>query len=92
MIIVLGVAFKLHVVTLSTITLSILPACLRIFTLKSDNILFVGFLLCQIQLAEHEHELIEMNSNSDKLQQSYNELQEFKIVLQKVFFSLDIFW
>ncbi|KAG4955660.1 hypothetical protein JHK82_041374 [Glycine max] len=37
----------------------------------------------EIQLAEHEHELIEMNSNSDKLQQSYNELQEFKIVLQK---------
>ncbi|XLR58186.1 hypothetical protein S83_008858 [Arachis hypogaea] len=38
----------------------------------------------EIQLAEHEHELIEMNSNSDKLRQSYNELLEFKIVLQKV--------
>ncbi|QCE09301.1 V-type proton ATPase subunit a1 isoform X1 [Vigna unguiculata] len=37
----------------------------------------------EIQLAEHEHELIEMNSNSDKLRQSYNELLEFKIVLQK---------
>ncbi|CAM8964067.1 unnamed protein product [Rhodiola kirilowii] len=37
----------------------------------------------EIQLAEHEHELTEMNSNSEKLQQSYNELLEFKLVLQK---------
>ncbi|KAF3644304.1 V-type proton ATPase subunit a1 [Capsicum annuum] len=37
----------------------------------------------EIQLAEHEHELIEMNSNSEKLRQSYNELLEFKLVLQK---------
>ncbi|KAF2321876.1 hypothetical protein GH714_003305 [Hevea brasiliensis] len=37
----------------------------------------------EIQLGEHEHELIEMNSNSEKLQQSYNELLEFKMVLQK---------
>ncbi|KAI9076162.1 hypothetical protein K1719_041860 [Acacia pycnantha] len=37
----------------------------------------------ELQLAEHEHELNEMNSNSEKLQQTYNELLEFKIVLQK---------
>ncbi|KAH7560970.1 hypothetical protein JRO89_XS10G0152400 [Xanthoceras sorbifolium] len=37
----------------------------------------------EMQLAEHEHELIEMNSNSGKLQQTYNELLEFKMVLQK---------
>ncbi|KAK7341775.1 hypothetical protein VNO80_24714 [Phaseolus coccineus] len=37
----------------------------------------------EIQLAEHEHELIEMNSNSEKLRKSYNELLEFKIVLEK---------
>ncbi|XP_004505946.1 V-type proton ATPase subunit a1-like [Cicer arietinum] len=37
----------------------------------------------ETQLAEHEHEIIEMNSNSEKLQQAYNELLEFKIVLQK---------
>ncbi|KAJ4725963.1 V-type proton ATPase subunit a [Melia azedarach] len=37
----------------------------------------------EIQLAEHEHELIEMNSNSEKLQQTYNELLEFRMVLQK---------
>ncbi|KAF7805546.1 V-type proton ATPase subunit a1 [Senna tora] len=37
----------------------------------------------EIQLAEHEHELNEMNSNGEKLRQSYNELLEFKIVLQK---------
>ncbi|XVF47095.1 hypothetical protein PTKIN_Ptkin03bG0081800 [Pterospermum kingtungense] len=37
----------------------------------------------ELQLAEHEHELIEMNSNSEKLRQTYNELLEFKIVLQK---------
>nr|GME03539.1 V-type proton ATPase subunit A1-like [Ipomoea batatas] len=38
----------------------------------------------EVQLAEHEHELIEMNANSEKLQKSYNELLEFKMVLQKV--------
>lgn len=37
----------------------------------------------EVQLAEHEHELIEMNSNTEKLQQTYNELLEFKMVLQK---------
>ncbi|XP_044506444.1 V-type proton ATPase subunit a1-like isoform X1 [Mangifera indica] len=37
----------------------------------------------EMQLAEHEHELIEMNSNSEKLRQTYNELLEFKMVLQK---------
>ncbi|XP_042042171.1 V-type proton ATPase subunit a1-like [Salvia splendens] len=34
-------------------------------------------------LAEHEHELIEMNHNCEKLQKTYNELLEFKMVLQK---------
>ncbi|CBI16252.3 hypothetical protein VitviT2T_008024 [Vitis vinifera] len=37
----------------------------------------------EIQLSEHEHELLEMNSNSEKLRQTYNELLEFKMVLQK---------
>ncbi|KAH6810433.1 vacuolar proton ATPase A1 [Perilla frutescens var. frutescens] len=37
----------------------------------------------EARLAEHEHELIEMNHNSEKLQQTYNELLEFKMVLQK---------
>ncbi|KAL6967357.1 V-type proton ATPase subunit a1 [Sarracenia purpurea var. burkii] len=37
----------------------------------------------EIQLAEHEVELIEMNHNSEKLRQTYNELLEFKMVLQK---------
>ncbi|THG11028.1 hypothetical protein TEA_023359 [Camellia sinensis var. sinensis] len=37
----------------------------------------------EIQLAEHEHELMEMNHNSEKLRQTYNELLEFKMVLQK---------
>ncbi|XWS73752.1 hypothetical protein CRYUN_Cryun02cG0155500 [Craigia yunnanensis] len=37
----------------------------------------------EIQLAEHEHELIEMNSNSEKLRQTYNELLEFKMVFAK---------
>ncbi|CAL9234689.1 unnamed protein product [Arabidopsis halleri] len=35
------------------------------------------------QLADHEHEVLEMNSNSEKLRQTYNELLEFKIVLEK---------
>ncbi|KAI5666140.1 hypothetical protein M9H77_15993 [Catharanthus roseus] len=37
----------------------------------------------EVQLGEHEHELIEMNSNGEKLRQTYNELLEFKMVLQK---------
>ncbi|WOG86955.1 hypothetical protein DCAR_0206174 [Daucus carota subsp. sativus] len=37
----------------------------------------------EIQLAEHEHELNEMNSNSEKLQHTFNELVEFKMVLEK---------
>ncbi|KAL8516107.1 hypothetical protein ACS0TY_014691 [Phlomoides rotata] len=37
----------------------------------------------ETRLAEHEHELIEMNNNSEKLQQTHNELLEFKMVLQK---------
>ncbi|KAG6681695.1 hypothetical protein I3843_13G091400 [Carya illinoinensis] len=35
------------------------------------------------QLAEHENELMEMNANGEKLRLSYNELLEFKLVLQK---------
>lgn len=37
----------------------------------------------EVQLGEHEHELIEMNSNTEKLLHTYNELLEFKMVLQK---------
>nr|CAB3474728.1 unnamed protein product [Digitaria exilis] len=37
----------------------------------------------EVRLGEHEHELLEMNTNSDKLQQTYNELLEFKLVLTK---------
>ncbi|KAG1337986.1 V-type proton ATPase subunit a1 [Cocos nucifera] len=37
----------------------------------------------EVRLAEHEAELLEMNMNSDKLQQAYNELLEFKLVLLK---------
>ncbi|KAF3791363.1 V-type proton ATPase subunit a1 [Nymphaea thermarum] len=37
----------------------------------------------EVQLAEHETELLEINANSEKLHQTYNELLEFKIVLQK---------
>ncbi|XP_077239576.1 vacuolar proton ATPase A1 isoform X2 [Tasmannia lanceolata] len=37
----------------------------------------------EIQLAEHETELLETNANSEKLRQTYNELLEFKLVLLK---------
>ncbi|PKA60270.1 Vacuolar proton ATPase a1 [Apostasia shenzhenica] len=37
----------------------------------------------EVQLGEHESELLEMNTNSEKLQQTYNELLEFKLVLLK---------
>ncbi|KAL8160216.1 hypothetical protein V2J09_001753 [Rumex salicifolius] len=35
------------------------------------------------QLADYEHELMEMNSNTEKLRHTYNELLEFKMVLLK---------
>ncbi|KAK4780185.1 hypothetical protein SAY87_016291 [Trapa incisa] len=38
----------------------------------------------EIQLTEHEHELIEMNFNGEQLWQTYSELLEFKMVLDKV--------
>ncbi|XP_072954271.1 V-type proton ATPase subunit a1 isoform X1 [Typha angustifolia] len=37
----------------------------------------------EVQLGEHEAELLEMNTNSEKLQQTYNELLEYKLVLSK---------
>lgn len=37
----------------------------------------------EVKLEELEAELIEMNANGDKLQRSYNELVEYKLVLQK---------
>ncbi|GFP95167.1 v-type proton ATPase subunit a3 [Phtheirospermum japonicum] len=39
--------------------------------------------LVQVKLGEYEAELLEMNGNSEKLQRSYNELLEYKLVLQK---------
>lgn len=49
----------------------------------SENKLLL-LLVLQARLGDHEHELLEMNTNSDKLQQTYNELLEFKLVLTKV--------
>ncbi|XP_071733210.1 V-type proton ATPase subunit a3-like [Rutidosis leptorrhynchoides] len=37
----------------------------------------------EVKLGEHESELIEMNANTEKLQRAYNELLEYKLVLQK---------
>ncbi|CAA7020639.1 unnamed protein product [Microthlaspi erraticum] len=43
----------------------------------------------EVRLGELEAELVEINANNDKLQRSYNELMEYKLVLQKAgdFFS-----
>lgn len=40
----------------------------------------------QVKLGELEVELTEVNANNDKLQRTYNELVEYNIVLQKVWF------
>lgn len=37
-----------------------------------------------MKFGELEAELMEMNSNSEKLQRAHNELLEYKLVLQKV--------
>ncbi|KFK30491.1 hypothetical protein AALP_AA7G268500 [Arabis alpina] len=43
----------------------------------------------EVRLGELEAELVEINANNDKLQRSYNELMEYKLVLEKAgeFFS-----
>ncbi|XP_010555275.1 PREDICTED: V-type proton ATPase subunit a3-like [Tarenaya hassleriana] len=43
----------------------------------------------EVKLGDLEGELVEINANNDKLQRSYNELVEYKLVLQKAgeFFS-----
>nr|XP_004500962.2 V-type proton ATPase subunit a2-like [Cicer arietinum] len=38
----------------------------------------------EVKLAELEAELLEMNANNEKLQHTYNELIEYKLVLEKV--------
>ncbi|KAJ8620892.1 hypothetical protein MRB53_029421 [Persea americana] len=48
-------------------------------TLQPD----IGLEELEMQLAEHETELLEMNANSEKLRLTYNELLEFKLVLLK---------
>lgn len=49
--------------------------------------LFFSFFLSpfQVKLGELEAELSEINANNDKLQRSYNELMEYKLVLEKVY-------
>ena len=41
-------------------------------------------LIFQVKLGDLEAELVEINANGEKLQRSYNELAEYKLVLQKV--------
>ncbi|KAA3454210.1 V-type proton ATPase subunit a3 [Gossypium australe] len=43
----------------------------------------IGFDDLEVKLGELEAELVEMNANGDKLQRGYNELLEYKLVLQK---------
>ncbi|XP_021827942.1 V-type proton ATPase subunit a3 [Prunus avium] len=50
---------------------------------KSKRLVDVNVDDLEVKLGEFEAELIEMNSNSDKLQRSYNELIEYKLVLEK---------
>ncbi|WCJ40923.1 V-type proton ATPase 116 kDa subunit a 1 [Euphorbia peplus] len=49
----------------------------------------IGLDSLDLKLGELEAELVEMNANDDKLQRTYNELRECKLVLEKVggFFS-----
>ncbi|XP_050366507.1 V-type proton ATPase subunit a3 [Argentina anserina] len=51
------------------------PKSLRQVDLNVDDL--------EVKLGELEAELIEINANGDKLQRSYNELVEYKLVLQK---------
>lgn len=48
---------------------------------------FILSIFFQVKLGELEAELSEINANNDKLQRSYNELMEYKLVLEKVICS-----
>lgn len=45
----------------------------------------------QVKLGELEAELLEINANNEKLQRSYSELLEYKLVLQKVWIVFSVF-
>lgn len=47
-------------------------------------LIFSSIWAWQLKLGELEAELVEMNANNDKLQRTYNELIEYKLVLLKV--------
>ncbi len=51
----------------------------------------INLCVSQVKLGELEAELLEMNSNSEKLQRSHNELVEYKLVLQKVWVAFLLF-
>ncbi|KAJ9189681.1 hypothetical protein P3X46_000944 [Hevea brasiliensis] len=57
--------------------------------LNSEKSPFQRTYAAQLKLGELEAELVEMNANNDKLQRTYNELIEYKLVLLKAgeFFS-----
>ena len=44
----------------------------------------LSFIALQVKVGELETELVELNANNAKLQCSYNELVEYKLILQKV--------
>ncbi|XP_010531458.1 PREDICTED: V-type proton ATPase subunit a2 [Tarenaya hassleriana] len=58
----------------------------KIILEKGDDLDFDDL---EVKLGDLEAELVEINANNDKLQRSYNELVEYKMVLQKAgeFFS-----
>ncbi|XP_031130628.1 V-type proton ATPase subunit a3-like [Ipomoea triloba] len=51
---------------------------------KSDTQDAIKFDDLEVKLGDLEAELIEINANNDKLQRSFNELVEYKLVLQKI--------
>lgn len=50
---------------------------------RSSAVPYVNLDELEVKLGELEVELVEMNANNEKLQRSYNELLEYKLVLQK---------
>nr|GMD07083.1 V-type proton ATPase subunit A3 [Ipomoea batatas] len=58
---------------------------------KSDTEDAIKFDDLEVKLGDLEAELIEINANNDKLQRSFNELVEYKLVLQKVMFLAFLF-
>ena len=65
--------------------MKLLLPVLLLKNIVSSNKFFLGV---QVKLEELEADLLEINANNEKLKHTYNELSEYKLVQEKVWFAM----